>query len=219
MPLIRAAWPKALLRFALQACKRPVIRIMGQWTGFLAGHAVDLLALAQDVPFVFEVGFNEGPEFHGESLLERGRKVLPAIVLTSEPMIEFETVVRGFAHETRGLPEDFELCLGLIVALVVTVLRINQTATAFNGMIAMDGFANFLFVLFLVTGLLAIILSYDYLKRTNLERGEYYVLILFSVSGMMLMAAALTTRVVKKIYSAPPDHCSSTNGRLKKNAS
>ena len=36
---------------------------------------------------------------------------------------------------------------------------------------------------------------------------------------MMLMAAALTTRVVKKIYSAPPDHCSSTNGRLKKNAS
>ena len=109
---------EALLRFALQACKRPVISIMGQWTGFLAGHAVDLLALAEDVPFVFEVGFNEGPEFHGEPLLERGRKILPTIVLTSEPVIEFETVVGGFAHETGGLAEDFEFRLRLLVALV-----------------------------------------------------------------------------------------------------
>jgi NADH-quinone oxidoreductase subunit N len=86
--------------------------------------------------------------------------------------------------------------LGLIVALVVTILRLNQTAIAFNGMAVMDGFASFLFVLFLMSGVLAIILSYDYLKRMDLERGEYYILLMFSVSGMMLMATAADLIVV-----------------------
>jgi NADH-quinone oxidoreductase subunit N len=86
--------------------------------------------------------------------------------------------------------------LGLVVALVVTVLRLDQTNMAFNGMIMVDGFASFLFVLFLISGLLAIALSYDYLKRMKLERGEYYVLLLFSVSGMMLMAGAADLIVV-----------------------
>jgi len=86
--------------------------------------------------------------------------------------------------------------LGLVVALVVTILRLDQTNSAFNGMIMVDGFANFLFVLFLISGLLAIALSYDYLKRMKLERGEYYILLLFSISGMMLMAGAADLIVV-----------------------
>lgn len=86
--------------------------------------------------------------------------------------------------------------LGLVVSMVVTVARLDQTGSAFNGMAVIDGFASFLFVLFLFSGLLAIALSYDYLKRMGLERGEYYVLLLFSVSGMMLMAAAADLIVV-----------------------
>jgi len=90
--------------------------------------------------------------------------------------------------------------LGLLVAMAVTILRLNdsftQPVSAFNGMVVMDGFASFLFVLFLLSGLLAIILSFDYLKRTNLERGEYYVLLMFSISGMMLMATAADLIVV-----------------------
>ena len=80
--------------------------------------------------------------------------------------------------------------IGLLVSLVLTLLRMDQTTQAFNGMISVDGFANFLSVLFLASGLVAIALSYDYLKRMGLERGEYYVLLLFTVSGMMLMGMA-----------------------------
>jgi len=90
--------------------------------------------------------------------------------------------------------------LGLLFAMVVTILRLNasvtQPASAFNGMVVVDGFASFLFVLFLLSGLLAIILSFDYLKRTGLEHGEYYVLLMFSISGMMLMATAADLIVV-----------------------
>ncbi len=86
--------------------------------------------------------------------------------------------------------------VGLGVALVISLLRFDQTTSAFNGMVMVDGFANFLGVLFLVSGLLAITMAYGYLKRMDLERGEYYILLMFSVSGMMLMAMAADLIVV-----------------------
>ena len=39
-------------------------------------------------------------------------------------------------------------------------------------------------------------LAYDYVKRMGLERGEYYTLLLFSISGMMLMAQAADLIIV-----------------------
>ena len=57
-------------------------------------------------------------------------------------------------------------------------------------MVVIDGFAVFVNALLLVSGLLGIALAYGYVKRMGLERGEYYTLLLFSVTGMMLMAQA-----------------------------
>ncbi|MCP4391184.1 MAG: NADH-quinone oxidoreductase subunit N, partial [Gammaproteobacteria bacterium] len=59
-----------------------------------------------------------------------------------------------------------------------------------------DGFAVFLTVLFLASGLLAIALSYGYLKRMGINQGEYYTLMLYSIGGMMLMAYAADLIVV-----------------------
>ncbi len=57
-------------------------------------------------------------------------------------------------------------------------------------MVIHDGFSFFLNILFLSSGLAGIALAYDYIKRMEIERGEYYVLLLFSISGMMLMSQA-----------------------------
>lgn len=78
--------------------------------------------------------------------------------------------------------------LGLVLTLVFTLTRSQDLVEAFAGMIVIDRFAIFLDVLFLFSGLAGIALAYDYLKRMGIERGEYYVLLLFSVDGMMLMA-------------------------------
>lgn len=80
--------------------------------------------------------------------------------------------------------------LGLVVTLVVALSQAGQDVTAFNGMIILDGFSTFMTVLLLVSGLAGIALSYDYLKRMGIERGEYYVLLLFSIDGMVLMSQA-----------------------------
>jgi NADH-quinone oxidoreductase subunit N len=86
--------------------------------------------------------------------------------------------------------------VGLALTLGVSLSQTGQSLTAFNGMIVLDGFSSFMSVLFLASGLLGIALAYDYLKRMGIERGEYYVLMLFSLSGMMLMAQAADLIVI-----------------------
>ena len=80
--------------------------------------------------------------------------------------------------------------IGLLVALGFAVARVGGQTVAFNGMIVYDGFAVFLTVLFLGSGLAAVALSYDYLQRLEIDRNEFYILLLFSISGMMLMSMA-----------------------------
>jgi NADH-quinone oxidoreductase subunit N len=80
--------------------------------------------------------------------------------------------------------------LGLGVSLVLTLFQIGISQSALSGMAVVDGFSTFMNVIFLASGLVAIPLAYDYLKRMNIERGEFYSLLLFSVIGMMLMGYA-----------------------------
>jgi NADH-quinone oxidoreductase subunit N len=86
--------------------------------------------------------------------------------------------------------------LGLLVTLILLVVPVRKAYSAFNGMVMVDGFSTFLSVLFLLSGLVGIALSYDYLKRMGIDRSEYYILMLFSISGMMLMAMAADLIVV-----------------------
>jgi NADH-quinone oxidoreductase subunit N len=94
---------------------------------------------------------------------------------------------------------------GLVLALVVALVpALNGSSgqpagwfkTVFLGMAVVDGFAVFMNVLVLLCGLAGIAVAYDYLKRMGLERGEYYALLLFSISGMMLMGMAADLIVV-----------------------
>ncbi len=92
--------------------------------------------------------------------------------------------------------------IGLVISAALTLWKalaaqpLAPPATAFNGMIEVDGFAVYLSVLILVSGIGGITLAYDYLRRMGLERGEYYVLLLFSIAGMVLMTQAADLIVV-----------------------
>jgi NADH-quinone oxidoreductase subunit N len=79
---------------------------------------------------------------------------------------------------------------GLVTAIVLVILNFNETSEAFDGMIVQDGFSSFLQLIFLSLGIVAIAQAYDYIQRRKIVRGEYYTLLLFATSGMMLMAQA-----------------------------
>ncbi len=80
--------------------------------------------------------------------------------------------------------------LGLLVTTGLSIWRSGAPAAAFSDMVVVDGFAVFLSVVFLVSGLAGIALAYDYLKRMDIERSEYYILLLLTISGMILMTYA-----------------------------
>jgi NADH-quinone oxidoreductase subunit N len=86
--------------------------------------------------------------------------------------------------------------VGMLVAMGFSIAQTGVDTEAFGGMLAIDGFSQFLTILVLGSGLVAVMLSYDYLTRLGIQRGEYYVLLLFSISGMMLMAMATDLIVI-----------------------
>ncbi|MDP3185849.1 MAG: NADH-quinone oxidoreductase subunit N [Anaerolineales bacterium] len=101
-----------------------------------------------------------------------------------------------FIPKTRKGLTALLAAVGLALSLGLTLSQSGREMSAFGGMVTLDGFSTFLNILFLATGLLGIAIAYGYLKRMDLERGEYYVLMLFSISGMMLMAQAADLIVI-----------------------
>jgi NADH-quinone oxidoreductase subunit N len=120
--------------------------------------------------------------------------ILPLIVLISWATVLI--VVDLFLPQDRKNWTILLAALGLLVTLVIQIVQSRQQYIAFNGMLVVDGFADFLSALFLGSGLVSIALSHDYLKRMNIERSEYYILMMFSISGMMLMAMTADLIVV-----------------------
>ena len=79
---------------------------------------------------------------------------------------------------------------GVAVALVATVLLWSSDAKGFQGMVVLDNFALFLtLVIGYATGLV-LLLSIDYVQRRGMESGEFYILVLFAATGMVIMAGA-----------------------------
>ncbi|MFC1933175.1 NADH-quinone oxidoreductase subunit N [Chloroflexota bacterium] len=90
--------------------------------------------------------------------------------------------------------------VGLVVAAGFTVAMWGGSSQAiFNNMLAVDSFALFFKLLFLVIAALVILASTDYVSKMARFQGEYYALVLLAALGMMLMAA--TTELIS-IYIA-----------------
>ena len=84
---------------------------------------------------------------------------------------------------------------GLFGGLISSVFLWNSGRSAFtppggHPMLLADNFAVAFNVILAITGILTVLLSVDYLRRTGHDRPEFYILMLLSLSGMMLMGMA-----------------------------
>jgi NADH-quinone oxidoreductase subunit N len=120
--------------------------------------------------------------------------ILPLVVLITWTTLLI--LVDLFISRERKVVTVVLAALGLVVTLGFTMAQLGQEYVAFGGMIVVDGFAIYLNVLFLGSGLVGIALAYDYNRRMGIDRSEYYYLMMFSISGMMLMAIAADLIVV-----------------------
>jgi NADH-quinone oxidoreductase subunit N len=86
--------------------------------------------------------------------------------------------------------------VGMAIALGFVLAASGSTILAWNNMVVLDGFSSFLQVIFLVSGMAAVALAYDYIQRMQINHGEFYVLMMFSMAGMMLMSQAYNLLMV-----------------------
>jgi NADH-quinone oxidoreductase subunit N len=82
------------------------------------------------------------------------------------------------------------LSLVILAAAAYSVLRVRGVARSlFGGMFVHDGFSLFFTLLFCGIAAIAVLLSWDYARRTRIGHTEYYALLLSATLGMILMAA------------------------------
>ena len=85
--------------------------------------------------------------------------------------------------------------IGLVGAAASSLLLWNHRAESFGVVIA-DNYALFVIWTLIIIGILSLALSAPVVEREGLPSGEYYALMLFSLSGMMLMAMATDLLVI-----------------------
>ncbi|MFP4320914.1 MAG: NADH-quinone oxidoreductase subunit N [Anaerolineales bacterium] len=86
--------------------------------------------------------------------------------------------------------------VGVLVSLVLALIQagevfdIGDPGLAFMDMFVADKFTYVVNVVVLTAAAIGILASYDYLERTNLDRGEYYILLIYTAVGAMLMGSS-----------------------------
>jgi NADH-quinone oxidoreductase subunit N len=119
--------------------------------------------------------------------------ILPVTIIVAWAIILM--IVDLFLPEEKKRWIAWLSLVGIVLAFIQTIGLWGYdggTFTAIGGqpMIAVDNYSTFLNAIFLITAFITVLISVNYLKKADIERGEYYYLMLFSISGMMLMGMA-----------------------------
>ncbi|MDI6778716.1 MAG: NADH-quinone oxidoreductase subunit N [Bacteroidota bacterium] len=122
-------------------------------------------------------------------------------ILTILPMIgvtvtAFVVIIIEAAFRKSSNMSYLVSIIGLIISIGLAVESLSWRGTSFFDMVNIGGYGNFFSILFMVAAIFSIILSKDYLIKQGVHHGEYYILILFSTVGMMLMASAADMIVI-----------------------
>ena len=113
-------------------------------------------------------------------------RILPEIILTLAGTLIM--VLEPLTRRKAMLGKLSLAALGL--ALWASIIAFANPGPAFRDMLIIDGFATFFRVLLIAVAALAILSSYQYLRREKADSGEYYALILFSVVGQGIMVTS-----------------------------
>jgi len=89
------------------------------------------------------------------------------------------------------------LSLLMIALAAMMSLSLGQyPQTAYAGMFVVDSFSTYLKMLLYLGTALTILMSTSYLTAENVAKGEYYVLLLFALSGAMIMVSGTDLLII-----------------------
>lgn len=115
--------------------------------------------------------------------------VLPEIFILSAACLIL--VVDLFLKEEQRVISYGMTLISLLLAIIVTLMTSpDETRIVFDGSVVRDSMADILKIAIFIISAGAFLYSKDYLRDRDLFKGEYYVLGLFAILGMMVMISA-----------------------------
>lgn len=115
--------------------------------------------------------------------------ILPEIILSVYAMLALVGAVYTAKDELAST-----LCWLTAILFAVIAFWISSDSSAaqsaFNGMFIDDGFARFAKVIILLSAAAVLVMSVDYMRRRDLMKFEFPILISLAVVGMMMMVSA-----------------------------
>ncbi len=130
----------------------------------------------------------------------------PAIAITATIVV---VLIADFFFEYRERFKTYQLAsFGTLVAIVpvLTLARAGGVRSLFGGAYVVDNYTLAMQAFFLIVAYITMLISVDYIGEGDYYQGEYYVLVLTSTLGMMLMAGArdlITIFVALETISIP----------------
>jgi NADH-quinone oxidoreductase subunit N len=123
--------------------------------------------------------------------------LLALVVMAVDLFVKRRAVIAGISLVGLIVPAAF---------LISHAATITQPQTAFWGMLVVDQYAIFFDFIFLIIAAVMILVSYNYIGKYVKADGEFYSLLLLSVTGMMLMASTgelITIYIALELTSIP----------------
>ncbi|HZT76476.1 MAG TPA: NADH-quinone oxidoreductase subunit N [Vicinamibacterales bacterium] len=117
--------------------------------------------------------------------------ILPELVLTGGALLLLIVDVLLPRAQTRGTALAW-VTLAIIGATLVSLAPFESThVEVAHGLLAVDRFALFFKILFLVSAGITVLMSVKYLSVEGASPGEYYFLVLCATLGMMIVAGGI----------------------------
>lgn len=130
--------------------------------------------------------------------------ILPELILTAALCgVLLADLVLPPGKTWLAMPLSFA---GVLATLAAVLNLAGKNRVTLAEMFVVDDFAVVFKVVFCVAALLVFVISHDYLKDDDIHQGEYYVLILSSLLGMLTIASSrdlITIFVSLELISVP----------------
>jgi NADH-quinone oxidoreductase subunit N len=107
----------------------------------------------------------------------------------------FILLIESFSSKSEKTIFIFSI-ISVLAAIATSFLYLNRELILFNNYIRMNNIVIAFMVIILTGILITIIASKNYLEKENINFGEYYSLLLFSVLGMLLMITAYDLLII-----------------------
>src|SRR5947209_4755779 len=115
--------------------------------------------------------------------------ILPIVILVVTGLVIL--LLDLALNDSRRALNAAAALVGLVLAAVAVVaLQNGRGGVTLAGMAIVDGFGYVFELLLIAIAVLAVLFSGVYLRQQSLDRGEYYVLMLFVTAGGLIMATS-----------------------------